>query len=323
MKILITGAGGFIGQFMARELLKDPSHTLILTDVVDVPIPKDAAHPENAKTIKADLSADPSAVVTKDLDAAYIFHGIMSSGSEANFELGMKVNVESVKTVLEAIRNTCPGIRVIYSSSQAVYGRPFPDKITEDHLPTPESSYGAEKLICEILINDYTRRGFISGFTLRFPTISVRPGKPTAAASSFISGIIREPLANKECVVPIKDRDWAHWVCSPKTLINNLIHALTLPGDALPPHKRTVNAPGILVTIKGMLDALAKVGGEDKLQYVKEEHDEATAKILYSWAYSYDNSLPLKLGYKPDSSFEQAVRDYVEFEEEQNKLNGS
>jgi len=321
MKILITGAGGFIGQFLARQLLDDPSHQLILTDVIDCPIPKGAKNPQNATVIKGDIFQEIDKLVTKDLQAVYIFHGIMSAGSEANFDLGQKVNVDGTRLLLEKLRHTVPGVRTIYASSQAVYGRPFPDVITEDVFPTPEGSYGAEKLVCEILINDYTRRGFIDGMSLRFPTISVRPGKPTQAASSFISGIIREPMAGKECVVPVKDRSFPSWVCSPRTLINNLVHALTLPSDALPSHKRTVNAPGLLATIQDMLDALEKVGGKDKLQYVKEEDDAELGKILYSWAYKFDNTLALSLGYKPDTSFEQAVREYSEWMQEQEHFN--
>jgi nucleoside-diphosphate-sugar epimerase len=316
MKILITGAGGFVGQFMARELLKDPSNTLILTDVVDIPIPAGALHPKNAQTIKCDLHTSSAQVVSSSLDAAYIFHGIMSAGSESNFDLGMRVNVDATRALLETIRTTCPGLRVIYASSQAVYGPPFPDVVDESVFPHPEGSYGAEKLICEILINDYTRRGFIDGFSLRFPTISVRPGKPTAAASSFISGIIREPLEGKECVVPVKDRSFPSWVCSPKTLIANLVHALTLDSDALPRHTRTVNAPGLLVTVQDMMDALEKVAGKDKLQYIREEQDDALEPILRSWAWKFDNSLALRLGYKPDGSFENAIREYMEYMED-------
>ena len=167
-------------------------------------------------------------------------------------------------------------------------------------------------MICEILINEYTRRGWIDGFSLRFPTVSVRPGKPSAAASSFISGIIREPLNGQEALVPLQDRSFPSWVVSPKTLCRNLLHALYLPSDKLPPHKRTVNAPGILVTIQDMMDALEKVGGKDKLKYVKEETDPALEKILRSWAFNFDNKLALSLGYEPDESFEQAVRDYQE-----------
>ncbi|EHY57335.1 hypothetical protein HRR83_002820 [Exophiala dermatitidis] len=320
MKILITGAGGFLGQFLARELLSNPSHQVVLTDIVDVPVPKGSKNPQNATCIKADLLADRS-MITPDLDAAYLFHGIMSAGSEANYDLGMSVNLESTKALLQTIRQVKPGLRVIYASSQAVYGRPLPDVITESVLPTPEGSYGSQKLMCEILINDMTRRGFIDGISLRFPSISVRPGKPAPAASAFISGIIREPLAGKECVVPVKDRSFPSNVCSPKTLIDNLVYALTLPSDALPKHKRVVNAPGIAVTIQEMLDALKKVGGEDKLKYVREEHDENIAKILYSWAWNYDNSLAYSLGFKKPDSFEQAVREYVDYLEQEKSWN--
>jgi len=319
MKILITGAGGFIGQFLARELLSNPDNKVVLTDIFDAPVPKGAKHPQNASTVKADLLKDRS-VITPDLDAAYLFHGIMSAGSEANFNLGMSVNLESTRLLLETIRQVRPGLRVIYSSSGAVYGRPLPDVINEDVLPTPEGSYGAAKFMCEVLINDMTRKGYIDAFCIRFPTVTVRPGLPAPAASAFISGIIREPLAGKECVLPVKDRDFPSHVTSPKALINNLVYCLTLPSDALPSHKRVINAPGHVVTIQDMLDALAKVGGEDKLKYVKEEHDEPIAKILYTWAVKYDNSLAYKLGFKKPDSFEQSVREYIEYMDEQEKL---
>ncbi|KAI1390438.1 nucleoside-diphosphate-sugar epimerase [Hypoxylon trugodes] len=312
MKILITGAGGFIGQFLAREFLKDPSNQLVLTDIVNLAVPKGSLNPQNAKLVKADLSQDQS-VITKDLSAVYLFHGIMSSGSESNFDLGLRVNLFTTLRILEAIRQVAPGIRVIYASSEAVYGRPYPEIITEDIIPTPEGSYGAQKLMCEVLINDMTRKGFIDGLSLRLPTISVRPGSPTAAATSFVSGIIREPVQGKECVVPIKDRSFPSWVCSPKTLIVNLIHALALPSDALPSHKRAINAPGLLVTIQDMMDALAKVCGEDKLLHIKEVEDPELGKILHSFAWKFNNKLALSLGFRPDTSFENAVRDYVEF----------
>lgn len=311
MYILITGAAGFIGQLVAKALLDDESYTVLLTDIVEPPIPHGCRYPQNAKTLKADLQKDASQVVSKSLDAAFVFHGIMSAGSEANFDLGMSVNLDSTRTLLETFRHTRPGLRVIYASSQAVYGEPLPSgPVNESIVPTPQGSYGAEKMICEILINEYTRRGFIDAFTLRFPTITVRPGKPTAAASSFISGIIREPLNGQESIVPLVDRSFPSWVCSPKTLCHNLLHALKLPSDALPPHTRTVNAPGLLVTVQDMMDALAKVAGEDKLKYIKEESDPALETILRSWAWNFDNKLAYKLGYQADTSFEQAVRDY-------------
>ena len=312
MHILITGASGFIGALVAKELLEDASNTLVLTDIVQPSVPPGSKHPENAKCVKADLLTDVKAVVDETIDAVYVFHGIMSSGSEANFDLGMRVNIDGTRALLEAIRSTCQGIRVVYASSQAIYGRPFPDMVDETVRPTPESSYGAQKLICETLINDYTRRGFIDGFSYRFPTITVRPGRPTQAASSFLSGMIREPLNGEECIVPIEDRGFTSWICSPKTLCANLIHALTLPSSSLPSHNRSVNMPGIGVTNQDMLDALEEVAGKQVLSLIKEINDPAQEVILRSWATKFDNSLAYKLGFKPDASFKQAVIDYKE-----------
>lgn len=310
MQILITGAAGFIGQLLAKELLNNPSYTVTLTDINEPPIPKGVKYPQNAKTVKADLLKGADALLDKSLGAVYAFHGIMSSGSEADFDLGMSVNVDATRLLLEGLRRTCPGVRVIYSSSQAVYGQPLPEVVDDSITPTPQSSYGAEKIICETLINEYTRRGFINGFVLRFPTISVRPGAPTAAASSFLSGMVREPLDGKECVVPIEDRSFKSWLCSPKTLVHNLVLTLSLPADAVPPHIRQINVPGICVTIQEMMNALEKVGGKDKLALLKEQADSALIAILKSWPTAFDNTQAISLGFKRDSSFEEAVRDY-------------
>jgi nucleoside-diphosphate-sugar epimerase len=312
MQILITGAAGFIGQLVAEQLLNDSSYKVTLSDVIEPPIPKGVKHPQNAKALKADLCESASSVVSPSLDAVYVFHGIMSAGSESNFELGMRVNVDATRRLFDELRNTCPGVRVIYASSQAVYGQPLPETVTDAVAPTPESSYGAEKMMCEMMVNDYTRRGFINGFTLRFPTISVRPGKPTAAASSFLSGMIREPLNGLESVIPMKNRDFRSYVGSPRVLVGNLVFALTIPRDALPPHIRSVNMPGISVTVQEMMDALAKVAGKDKLKLLKEEEDPTLIPILHSWPTRFDTSTAYKIGFKKDSSFEQAVRDYKE-----------
>lgn len=320
MHILITGAAGFVGQLLAKELLNDPSYQVTLTDINEPPIPNNVQYPQNAKTVTADLLSETAVqtVVDPSLDAVYAFHGIMSSGAEANFELGMRVNVDATRILLEVLRKTCrPGIRVIYSSSQAVYGQPLPAVVDDSVIPTPESSYGAQKIICETLVNDYTRKGFINGFVLRFPTISVRPGRPTAAASSFLSGMIREPLAGKECTVPIEDRSFKSWLCSPRTLVQNLLHTLSLPADAVPPHIRQINVPGISVSIQEMVDALEHIGGKDKLAFIKEKEDPALKAILLSWPTRFDNSQAFSLGFKPDESFEQAVRDYYQLEVEQ------
>lgn len=311
MEILITGAAGFIGQHVAKELLKFPENKLILTDVSDIPTPLSSVHPENATCIQADLVNESEAIVTDDLDAVFLLHGIMSSGAEQNFDLGFQVNVDATRHLLDCIRHTKPGVRVIYASSIAVYGRPFPETITEDIYPTPEGSYGSEKVICETLINEYTRRGFIDGISIRLPGIVIRPGPPAQAASGFLSGIIREPLAGRKCVVPTKDRSKAFWVCSVNALVSNLVYALGLHRDVFPLHRRVLNAPGILVTIQEMRDNLARCAGEDKLAYIEEVEDDTFGDLVESWPCHFDVSLAMSLGFAPSERFEKTVEDYV------------
>ncbi|KAJ6439283.1 nucleoside-diphosphate-sugar epimerase [Purpureocillium lavendulum] len=310
MKILITGAGGFVGQVLAEQLLND-GHHVTLTDIVRPTVPAGATNQQNATCVKADLYDEPGAVLSKDLDAVYAFHGIMSAGSEDNFDLGYRVNLHSTLRLLEEIRKTCPGARFIYASSCAAYGQPLPSMPSEDTVCTPQSSYGTQKIMIEAVINDYNRRGHIIGFTLRFPSITVRPGKPTQAASSWMSGIIREPLQGKESLLPCPD-DFKCWLCSPKTLVRNLVLCLTLPGECMPPHVRQVLLPGITETVGGMLQALRDVGGEEALRLVKRE--DATPEIkamLDSWPYEFDISRALGIGFVPDQPFRDTVEDFA------------
>ncbi|KIV82665.1 hypothetical protein PV11_04759 [Exophiala sideris] len=313
MRILITGAAGFIGQLLAERLLNDKEgrYSLTLTDVIKPPIPSNVKWPEKAKSVVADLCTDASLVVDEALHAVFVFHGIMSSGAEMNFELGMKVNFDATRILLDTLRKSCPGVRVIYASSQAVYGGDVTQPVDESMAATPETSYGAEKMMCEYLVNEYTRRQFINGFILRFPTVSVRPGKPTAAASSFLSGIIREPLNHQECAIPIEDRSFRHWLCSPRVLVSNLEHTLALAEDSMPRYNKTLNVPGIGVSVQDMMDSLARVGGQDKLAYLREQEEPKLKTILYSWPVEFDNTKALSLGFKRDTSFDEIVRDYA------------
>lgn len=313
MRILITGAAGFIGQIVSKELLNDDSNELILTDIIEPPIPSGSRNVHNATSIKADLVQESATIVQQGLDAAILLHGVMSSAAEANFELGYQINVDATRSLLLNLARVSPGVRVIYASSEAVYGSPVPKSgVTEADIATPEMSYGCQKVICETFINDLTRRRMIDGFSLRFPTISIRPGAPSPAISAFLSGIIREPLNGQVCTIPLKDRAWRHWMCSPKTLVYNIVVTLKLSPDALPPHRRAVNAPGFAVTIQEMMDALEKVGGKDKLVFIREEEVPSLKSTLYSWADDFDNSLGLSLGMKQDNSFLQSVIDYKE-----------
>ena len=311
MKVLITGAGGFLGQLLAGHLLKE-GHSLVLSDIFEPPVPAAASeHKQSATCIKADLYEDPFAVLSKDLDGIYVFHGIMSAGSEENLELGYRVNLHSTLKLLEAVRKTCPGVRLIYASSCAAYGQPLPEWPSEATVPTPQGSYGIQKVMIEQVVNDYTRRGVISGISLRFPTISVRPGKPSQAASSWMSGIIREPLQGKESELPVGD-DFECWLGSPRNLAENLKIALKLPGDCMPPHIRQVNVPGITATVGEMLKALKEVGGEEALKLVKrKELTPEVEAVLKSWSVRFDISKALSLGMKADQPFKGAVEDFA------------
>ncbi|KAI6085339.1 NAD(P)-binding protein [Hypoxylon rubiginosum] len=315
--IIVTGAGGFIGPLLAARLFNDPGYRLILTDLVEPVVPAGVKYPQNATTLKGDI-CDPAFVssllaAAGPLSAIFIFHGIMSAGSEADWDLSLRVNVNSVRELLLALRNTYPGVRVIYSSSQAVYGQPLPPgMVTDSVTPTPEGTYGAHKLLTETFINDMHRRGFIDAFSLRFPTVSVRPGRPTSAASSFLSGMIREPMKGEECVVPLRDRTFKSFLCSPDTLQENLIRVLNMDSAKLPKHIRHINVPGISVSVQELMDALAKYGGEDKLKYLKEETNPDLERILRSWATEIDTTTPLKLGLVKDESADALVKQYID-----------
>lgn len=224
----------------------------------------------------------------------------------------MSVNFDATRILLDTIRKTSPGIKVIYTSSQAVYGGDVQEPVDETMRPTPQGSYGAEKMMCEYLINDYNRRGFIDALIFRLPTISVRPGKPTAAASSFLSGMIREPMQGLPCEIPIVDRQFKHWLCSPRVLIKNLVYSLTLHREALPNYDRVVCLPGIGVTVQDMMDSLARVGGKDKLKYLSEKEDPPMKAILYSWPTTFDNTKALDLGFHRDESFDDIVEEFKE-----------
>ena len=314
--IIITGAGGLVGPLLATRLLNDPTYRLVLTDIVEPSVPAGVKHPENATCLKGDIS-DPAFVgqlldAAQPLHAIFIFHGIMSAGSEADYDLSLRVNVESVRSLLLALRARAPGVRVIYASSQAVYGQPLPARITDAVTPTPEGTYGAHKLLTEIFINDMHRKGFIDAFCVRFPTIVVRPGRPSNAASSFLSGMIREPMKGEECVIPLKDRSFRSFLCSPSSVQENLIRVLNLPSDSLPRHIRHINFPGVSATTQELIDALAKHGGQDKVALLREETNPELERILRSWPQDFDVSTPRRLGLVVDEHAEDLVKEYID-----------
>jgi nucleoside-diphosphate-sugar epimerase len=312
-KVAITGAGGFVGQLLAEHLL-NANHDVLLIDMFTPPIPaKATSNSQHATCIKADLLSPDSAtqIIPSDLDAIYIFHGIMSAGSEADFDLGYNVNLHSTLQLLQTLRHKTPGVKVVYASSTAIYGTPLPEWPSEKTLPTPSSSYGTQKSMIEYAINDFSRRGHINGFTLRFPTISVRPGKPTQAASSWMSGMFREPLQGLPSTLPCDD-EFEAWLCSPRVLVRNLLHVLTLERDCMPAHMRQINLPGITASVREMLQALREVGGEEAVKLVKREKASKEIKdMLDSWPVRFDVTKALDLGFVRDENFKSAVEDFA------------
>lgn len=314
MKVLITGAGGFVGQILAKKLVEtDPSTTLILADVNQ---PSNPTSSKDVQCTAADLTKLSACedLIAQEPDAIYVLHGIMSSGSEANLELGLNVNFESVRQLLDVVRKKRPGIKVVFTSSCAVFGRKAVQNVaTEtDIVPMPESSYGTQKLMIEFLLNDYSRRGLIDGRVVRLPTVFVRAGAPTAAASSFVSGIVREPVHGKESELPV-DPSIGIWLTSPRTLATNLVHAIKVPAEKFG-HFRQVLLPGYTATSGEILDALEKVAGKETRALVKEKRDEATQRIVLSWPAKYDTARAKELGFSEDVGLEQTIRDFIDGE---------
>jgi len=315
--VLITGAGGFVGQTLAKKLLSSyPDVKLILADVSAPNNPDPGS--DQVKSVAADLT-DPSAcdlLLEGKPDAVYILHGIMSSGSETNLELGLKVNFESVRTLLDKLRTRLPGVKVVFTSSCAVFGRAATKQVANetDIVPMPESSYGTQKLMVEYLINDYSRRGLIDGRVVRLPTIFVRAGTPTAAASSFVSGIVREPVHGEKSILPV-DPSIGIWLCSPKTLARNLVSAIEIPAEKFG-HFRTVLLPGYTASSAEILQALEKVAGKAARDLVEEKRDETVQRIVLSWPGKYDTSRAKELGFADDVGLEQTIKDYIDAERE-------
>ncbi|KAG8525541.1 uncharacterized protein KY384_009185 [Bacidia gigantensis] len=321
-RCLITGAGGFIGQALASALLAQPevSH-LILTDTTAPAHPASSnASKENGKPPSVHLHAADLTdgkhiqwLCDQEFDCIYLLHGIMSGQAESNLELGLNVNIDSVRRILDQLREKKPGVRLVFTSSTAVYGPPpDPDSVfSELTAPDPRSSYGAQKHIAETLVNDYSRRGLIDGRIVRLPTVTVRPGKPTGAASSFASGIFREPLSGEQSVLPVS-KDLDLWVCSPRTVVKNLLLAKNIPTEKYDRKSRIVNLPGITISVQQMLDALKAVGGEKALGLVHEKKDEATQRIVEGWPTRLDTTKARGLGFVSDGPFERTLKEYIE-----------
>jgi len=303
-----------IGRKLVTRLASDGGvGELLLHDVIESRAPR-AAFP--VRTLVGDLSAPGEAEKLVALRPQVIFHlaAIVSGEAEADFEKGYRVNLDGTRRLFEAIRKAGDGYkpRVVFTSSIAVFGAPFPEAIGDEFFSAPLTSYGTQKAIDELLLADYSRRGFFDGIGLRLPTICVRPGKPNRAASGFFSGIIREPLAGEETVLPVP-KSVRHWFASPRAAIGFLLHAAQIDTAALGA-RRSLSMPGISATVGEQIEALRKVGGEKAVRLIREQPDATIMRIVEGWPRNFDARRAAGLGFRADASFEEIVRIHIEDE---------
>jgi nucleoside-diphosphate-sugar epimerase len=320
MRVLIIGAAGLIGVKLTRRLIADGAvagkaiSALSLADVIAPAAPAGTAFA--IETHAVDLSAQGAAESLIASRPNVIFHlaAIVSGEAEADFEKGYRVNLDGTRYLLEAIRRMADGYqpRVIFTSSIAVYGAPLPSVIDDDFALTPLTSYGTQKAIDELLLADYSRRGFIDGIGLRLPTICVRPGKPNRAASGFFSSIIREPLNGQSAILPVPETI-RHWFASPRAAIGFLIHAAGLDTTALGA-RRSITLPGMSATVAEQIAALRDVAGERAAALIERRADETIARIIGGWPQSFTARRALALGFRADRDFAEIVQIYIDDE---------
>jgi nucleoside-diphosphate-sugar epimerase len=320
LHILVIGAGGMLGVKLLACLGNEGKlggkaiSRVTRYDAVIPPAPPASNYP--VETFVGDLSAAGEAekLIAGKPDVIFHLAAIVSGEAEKDFEKGYRINLDATRILFEVIRKTGGGYKpkVIFTSSIAVFGAPFPEAIGDEFFTTPLTSYGTQKAIDELLLNDYSRRGFFDGVALRMPTVCVRPGKPNLAASGFFSNIIREPLAGKEAILPVSDTV-RHWHASPRAAIQFLIQAATLDTAKLG-NRRTLTLPGLSCTVAEQIEALRKVAGNDVVKLIRRENDETIAKIVSGWPRNFDPQRALGLGFKAESSFEEIIRAHIEDE---------
>jgi nucleoside-diphosphate-sugar epimerase len=318
VQLLITGAAGMIGRKLAErlavtgELNGEPIERLALLDVG--PAAKPAAFDDRVDVISADLSQPGTAMHALTGRPSCIFHlaGVVSGEAEVEFDKGYRVNLDGMRALLEAIRAIGGGYRpkLVYTSSIAVFGAPFPATIPDHFHLTPLTSYGTQKAIGEFLLADYTRRGFCDGVGIRLPSVVVRPGKPNRAASGFFSGIIREPLAGVEAVLPVPE-NVVHTHASPRATIGFLIHAAALDRNALGA-RVNLSMPGVCCAVAEQIDSLRRIAGERVAARIRRETDPLVARIVEGWPQRIEARRARELGFVPDNSFDQIVRIHID-----------
>jgi D-erythronate 2-dehydrogenase len=307
MSVLIVGAAGMIGRKLSQRLARDgrlagrPIGSACLVDIV-APVPLEASFPVACEAFDIAASYVAPKLAGRRPDVIFLLASVVSGEAEADFDKGYAINLDGTRALFEAIRReheVSGGVyrpRLVFTSSIAVFGAPFPAVIGDDYAPAPLTSYGTQKAICELLLADYSRRGLFEGIGLRLPTICVRPGAPNKAASGFFSGIIREPLAGKEAILPVGE-DVRHWHASPRSLLGA---------------RRTLTLPGVSVTVGEQIDALRRIAGDRATRLIRREPDEAIARIVAGWPQAFDPARAKSLGFRAEEDFSTIIQTYIE-----------
>jgi nucleoside-diphosphate-sugar epimerase len=326
MHVLITGAAGMIGRKLTERLVKDaalngrPVEKLTLADIVAPERPAGAS--AKVELVATDISTPGEAAKLIGGAPDVVFHlaAIVSGEAELDLAKGYRINLDGTRYLLDAIRGlgrmSAAGFhksyrpRVVFTSSIAVFGAPFPDAIPDDFHLTPLTSYGTQKSMCELLLADLTRRGFLDGVGIRLPSIVVRPGKPNKAASGFFSGIIREPLAGQEAVLPVAD-SILHWHASPRSAVGFLVHAAGLKAEQLGP-RINLTMPGVCCTVGEQIEALRRVAGDKAVARIRREPYEMIMRIVAGWPSRFEARRARDLGFKVEATFDDIIRAHIE-----------
>ena len=322
MHIAIIGAAGMVGRKLAQRLSNDghlggnPIEKLTLIDIVAAESPSGFAG--SVDILAADISTMATAqkIISERPDTIFHLAAIVSGEAEIDFDKGYRINLDGTRHLFDAIRlaHTADGYkpRVVFTSSIAVFGTPLPYPIPDEFHTTPLTSYGTQKAIGELLLSDYTRRGFFDGIGIRLPTICIRPGKPNKAASGFFSNILREPLSGQEAVLPVSE-DVRHWHASPRSAVGFLIHGATIDTEAVGA-RRNLSMPGLSATVGEQIEALRRVAGEKAVRLIRREPDELIMRMVAGWAPGFDAKRAQTLGFTAETSFDEIIRVHIEDE---------
>ncbi|WP_430512030.1 D-erythronate dehydrogenase [Pannonibacter phragmitetus] len=322
MHVLIIGAAGMVGRKLAERLAKDGQlggktvNRMTLADVVEPSTPAGFSGQATLETADLSVPGTSERLIAGRPDVIFHLAAIVSGEAELDFDKGYRINLDGTRYLFDAVR-LAHGVdgyfpRMVFTSSVAVFGAPLPYPISDDFHTTPLTSYGTQKAICELLLSDYSRRGFFDGVGIRLPTICIRPGKPNKAASGFFSNILREPLIGLEAVLPVPE-DIRHWHASPRSAVGFLLHGATIDTGLVGP-RRNLSMPGVSATVGEQIEALNRIAGEKAVKLIRREPDEMIIRMVSGWAPGFEATRATALGFTAETSFDEIIRVHIEDE---------